>query len=708
MNTIRKLLLLWSCILGSLSLAAEEPSGSDFEILMQKIRKDFSKNPSIDEALSCYREGAFTDVDYGSIRRTDWPPLIHLQRVSDFVFAYTNPDNPYYADDRLFDRIQAGLEFWHERNPWCHNWWYNQIAEPQCMGILLVQMRTGARKLPQELEHKLLERMKTDGGDPAKWTGANRTDIALHWIYRSCLSEDSVDLKKAIENAYSPLMYTEQEGFQQDNCYFQHGPQLYIGGYGDEILKGITQIAMYTKGTAYELPEEKVALLGKFMRETYYPTIRGRFMLFDVLGRGVSRPGVTDKSHTALFARRMMELDPAHADEYREIVGRLEGRLAADEGVKPFHTHYSVGDYTLHVRPSYAFDVRMVSGRTMRCEYGNGENLQTYFLSDGCTNIVREGDEYQEIFPVWDWRRIPGVTAPQLKEIPMAESDWQTKGTSDFAGGVSDSLYGATAYAYEDHYAGVLTRARKAWFFYEDEVVCLGAGIASGAEAEVVTTVNQCLEKGQKVWIRNGRKTDRLHPGDSISGPLEWVLHNGVGYLFPESDRVFCQDRMQEGSWYDINHTASREPVYRQVVTVGIQHGRKPESEHYAYVVVPGIQNVSRMQAYARDNPVRIIKNTQEMQVVFNRKLAVWHLVFYEPGTFESRDLSVRTDRPCILQVREMKNGQLVMHVADPLQSRKLITLDIWKGRVSARPYSWKCDFPQDGNLPGASRCIVW
>ena len=35
---------------------------------------------------------------------------------------------------------------------------------------------------------------------------------------------------------------------------------LYIGGYGDEILKGITQIAMYTKGTDYELPEGKVAL----------------------------------------------------------------------------------------------------------------------------------------------------------------------------------------------------------------------------------------------------------------------------------------------------------------------------------------------------------------------------------------------------------------------------------------------------------------
>ena len=81
MNKVRKLLLVCSCFLGSMSLSAEVTSGSDFEILMQKIRQDFSKNPSIDEALSFYREGAFTDVDYGSIQRTDWPPLVHLQRV---------------------------------------------------------------------------------------------------------------------------------------------------------------------------------------------------------------------------------------------------------------------------------------------------------------------------------------------------------------------------------------------------------------------------------------------------------------------------------------------------------------------------------------------------------------------------------------------------------------------------------------------------
>ena len=250
---MKKLSLLFGLILSGLChfnlLQAQHISQeNEFEALMQKIRQDFAQNPDITQGLEKYnvQDGSFTDVDYASIQRTNWPPLVHINRISDFVFAYTNPENRYYQDEDLYNKIEKGLEYWHERNPWCHNWWYNQIAEPQALGVLLIQMRTGKKQLPHELENKLLERIKKDGGNPAKWTGANRTDIALHWIYRACLSKDAETLEFALENVYNPVVYTTKEGFQHDNSNFQHGQQLYIGGYGDEILKGVTQVAIYT------------------------------------------------------------------------------------------------------------------------------------------------------------------------------------------------------------------------------------------------------------------------------------------------------------------------------------------------------------------------------------------------------------------------------------------------------------------------------
>lgn len=94
----------------------------------------------------------------------------------------------------------------------------------------------------------------------------------------------------------------------------------------------------------------------------------------------------------------------------------------------------------------------------------------------------------------------PGVTAPQMNKIPMAQSSWQTRGTSTFAGGVSDSIYGASAYSYRDDYADINTKAKKAWFFFDEEVVCLGAGISSTSPEDIFTTVNQSLLSQKKSY----------------------------------------------------------------------------------------------------------------------------------------------------------------------------------------------------------------
>lgn len=682
---------------------------NEFETMMEKVRTEFVKNPSIDDALGRYNavNGSFTDIDYSKEDRTDWEPLIHIDRIYDFVFAYTNPVNKYYENDALYEKIVAALEYWYQRNPYCDNWWYNQIAEPQRIGVLLIQMRTGKQQIPADLEKRTLQRMKTDGGNPAEWTGANRTDIALHWIYRACLTNDVTLLRNAINYVYNPVQYTTGEGFQHDNCYFQHGMQLYIGGYGDEILKGVTQVAMYTRGTQYALSEARLQLLSKFMRETYYQTIRGVYMLFDVLGRGVSRPSGTSKGSASLYAERMMVLDPEHTEEYAAIIERLGGRKPADYALKPLHTHYFRGDYTLHVRPGYTFDVRTVSTRTMRCEYGNGENLKTYFMSDGCTNMVIKGNEYAGIFAMWDWARIPGVTAPQVKTIPLAASDWQTRGTSGFAGGVSDSIYGATAYFYEDKYKNINTTARKAWFFFDDEVVCLGAGITSTATAPVNTTINQCTLVGGKATVSTHGQVSEIAMGEyTYDHNLNWAWHNNIGYVFPDGGNVFLLNQSRSGSWYDINTTASKTVMKKNVFTLGFNHGQSPRNATYAYIVVPNKTSAAEMAAYLMDN-VEILSNTDSMQIVRNKKLGIWELIFYRGATFMHDELSVKVDKGCTLLFKDIEKSSVRFHIADPAQSRSKITVEVCIPSVSRQAKRIECDFAGTGIYAGQSKVYV-
>ena len=685
----------------SIFTQAPDQRNNDYEMFMEKIRNTTIKNPSIDKNLALFQEnGSFSDIDYDDTQMTNWTPIKHIERLSDFVYAYTNEKNKYYQNEDLYQKIVKGLEYWYDVDSESDNWWHNQISEPQKLGVLLIQMRIGKKQIPQELETKILKRIQETGGDPAKWTGANRTDIALHWIYRSCLTQNEADLKTAIDNVFNPVVYTTEEGFQHDNSYFQHGEQLYIGGYGDEILKGVTQVASYALGTQYQLDKEKVELLSKFMRETYYRAVRGQNMSFDVVGRSVSRPGLLNKRTTATYAKRMIDIDPTHADEYKAIIARLNRKQPADYQVTASHTHYFRGDYSLHVRPQYNFDVRLASTRTKKCEYGNKENLKTYFMSDGCTNITQTGDEYFNIFPVWNWCHIPGTTAPQLEKVPMDPKAWGVLGTSTYAGGVSDSIYGATAYAYMDTNPEVNTGAKKSWYFFDNEVVCLGAGIQSTSTYPVHTTVNQCFLKGG-ILVDKGDKEETLANGSHTLQAPQWVLHDKIGYFFPQKEEVFLTAQTQSGRWYDINTSKSKKEEKMDVFTLGINHGVGPKDGSYAYIVVPGKTSAQEMKAYQKKNAIEILSNNAKVQAVRNTKLNVWMVTFFEAGTFTHKELSVTVDKPCILMIKDITSKSANLHIAAPGQTQSPIQVEL---KIGKKKQTLTADFTQTGIYAGATK----
>ncbi|ENM5927714.1 hypothetical protein ILY70_003776 [Vibrio mimicus] len=48
--------------------------------------------------------------------------------------------------------------------------------------------------------------------------------------------------------------------------------------------------------------------------------------------------------------------------------------------------------------------------RTLPIELGNGENLLGVLISIGVHSIRIFGGEYNNIVPLWDWLKVPGVT----------------------------------------------------------------------------------------------------------------------------------------------------------------------------------------------------------------------------------------------------------------------------------------------------------
>ena len=198
---------------------------------------------------------------------------------------------------------------------------------------------------------------------------------------------------------------------------------------------------------------------------------------------------------------------------------------------------FYISDYMTHHRPGFFASARMFSNRTIGTEECNGENLRGHHLADGASYLARRGDEYTGDVPaLWDWHKIPGTTVSQgeftdsgdLHTIPdnflfpeyeatslkehaspnAAVLTLKRWGKTDFVGGVSDGMYGATCF----DLAVLSLRARKSWFFFDDAYVCLGAGIADPAEADVFTTVNQCRLVGDVLIFENGQGCDSGRP----------------------------------------------------------------------------------------------------------------------------------------------------------------------------------------------------
>jgi chondroitin AC lyase len=715
----------------------DDPTEEMFNLLMSRIRTENEsnivlsvQNDSVASYLTNYQAaGSFSDIDYSktSGNTEDWVPLIHITRLYSFVFAYTMEGSAYYEDEELYNKIVAALQYWYDRNPYCGNWWYNQIGEPQRLGVLLIQMRKGKKKLPLNLVTATTERMRADGGTPGAGlanTGANRTDVALHWLYRACITADASTLSTALTQAFAGLAYASatQEGLQIDGSNFSHGTQLYIGGYGEEFIKGVTMFAMYAAGTSHALSGEKLEIFSRFVRETYLKTIRGQFMSWDVSGRGIlSRAGESNKSKNgSVFCERLISIDPDNAEEYRAAIKRLKGEEPASYAVENRNRHYYIADYTLHNRESYLFDVRTVSTRTKHIEYGNGENTKSFFASDGCTFIAVKGNEYDSIFPVWNWTRIPGITCPQVTNIPLSRSDWQQPGLSTFAGGVSDSLYAATGYAYPGIYSG--NSAKKGYFFFDDEVVCLGNDITStvpsndyvtagtanfmtAADAfEINTTLNQCLLNGDIIVSSNGT-TSTIATQDEHPFPTapDWVLHDGIGYVFPNGGNVVISNKVQTGQWRDINTSGSTETQSKEVFSLWLNHGKPANKAQYAYIVVPNKQTAAEMEDYTAGQNIEILANTDSLQVVHHKTLDIWSMIFYKAASFEDTELAVKTNRSCALLLKK-DGSRFIMHIANPSQAQTSITVDT---RIPSGATEWKrtiCNFAGTGAKAGASQ----
>ena len=642
-------------------------------------------------------DGSWSDVPYGNnISSTNTNN--HLYRLWHIAAACSKVGHEKYNDTSYKEAVKKGLQFWYSSNTKDTNWWYNEIFFPQNLGEILIFMREFDGFIPKTAsvgidEPEILGLFKPTAISSITYmgTGANAIDIALHYVYRGLLTENGTLLMDTKNELESVLI----DNIKGDLMYHDHGPQIMTASYGWVFCDGLVRLASFLAGSpaAFNVNSGNFNTVLSFIRNTQASSIRGRYWDFGVMGRSVSRENGLNANLN--YMRNLASyIDPSNASEYNDILSRLNGTNAPSYKVKEFNKHFWASDYMLHSRSGYLFTVRNTSTRTVEAEKGNGENLKANYLSYGANFFAIDGDEYTNIMPIWDWSMIPGTTFPYITTFP-SRSDWGVNfGSTTFVGGVSDGVYGSSVL--DQNKNGI--KAKKSWFFFDNEIVCLGAGIIDNSNRNVRTTINQAWLKENSFISETGSTSETLQ---SVSGTtytnsnLKYIRNGKFGYYFPNQGNVKFSMKSQSGTWQSINTTGSSTSQSGFVFSLWIDHGTNPNNGNYSYIVVPGIDSAQKAQSYDA-SVLNILENSASKQAVYHTSLDILQVVFYQAGTVSWGAKSITVDKPCSLLV---KNGSLVT-VSNPSQNSISVQVTL---TVNDIPYLKSIQLPTNSDVSGAS-----
>lgn len=671
---IRRLACLFALTLGLPCLSAQS---ADMDLVKTRIRQHLSTGLAAAATVQSHQatlkpDGTWADIDYASTAQSYWPPRTHLSRMREMAQAY-RWNTAFQGNATLRSQIFQAFDAWTSRDPQSTNWWYQAIGTPQALGEILLLMDDDVSSARLTAGVTLMARSyvprETNSGTN---TGSNRVERSYATLLRALLTADAALTSEAFLSISDTILVNSAqqfaEGIQPDGSFHQHGAQLYDAGYGYGYCQSMLKLASWGTGTAFAFANRQTRVLLDYLLDGPQWMVRGDTIDYTSYGRGISRPG---SGSMALGYDSALEKALAIGGDYRraEFLAFRTRLAAASTSAEPLtgNRNFWKSDYMVHHRPGFFVSLKTSSTRTLQPESGNGEGLKNLHLADGVTLIQRSGNEYDDIMPAWDWRRLPGTTTEQGTYSLKPTADWGVYGTSTHAGGVSDGANGAAAFAYSR--LGVA--AKKSWFFLGDVMIALGSGInAATATAPVITTLNQTRLSGS-VLARTSTGSSSL-TGTTTPANLQWVYHDGIGYFFPNAvSNGTISIKKQTGDWQSINSAFAADPVNVDVFSLQLNHGTAVNGASYAYMVAP-CAGVSEMNAFPQGN-YEILQNDASIQAVKDKNAGITCANFWASGTVDGLTCSAKS---CVMLTR----GKDFIDIAlsDPTQANAgNITLEL-------------------------------
>ena len=671
--------------------------------------------------------------------------MAQYSRIHAMAMAWGTYGSDLYHNDELKEYIYFGFKWMNEhmygdaeiegrgwRDINAFNWWHWYVGGPDVMMEALLVMENAFTR------EDVCKFMK-----PVKWFLDN---WRLKYCQDQCSGRMSVGTKCALiledperltisSNDYHIMLdiVLTGEGTHTDYCNYQHKfPYNLV--YGQSNLHRVLRVASLLAGTPLEFKSYKS--YNQYMQFKYMfeaAMYRGRGYICYV-GRGGIHSEHGNGMEVSIYLAQMLgnygpEEDAEikrfikYSNAYPEQKQRLKDScyisnystyidIFNDDSISDAndyecaHAWFTADRATQH-RDDYAFVVSMPSYRHVTYECINHENHTGWYMNEGTLYLYTNNDKnaFDGVNFVLNKRlaqRMPGTTVDvrPRPEVSISEGAFSTRekvGCMDFnkkyiVAGMDYECYnrevGEDDYV-DTGYGGGNPRfpndlvAKKAYFMFDDECVCLGAGINSTMNADVLTTVeHRRLVKtendpiGEDKITVNGKEMSHEAFETVFESPKYARVEGFAGFVFADAQNVSVSKYL-----YAIDPKEVKDPVSipeyaqkeRPFVEITINHGKNPKNSTYAYAVLPYADD-KKLAKYAENPDFEIISNTVECQAVREKNLGITGIVFYEAGECAG----IKVDTACIITFEE-SDGLFKIKVCEPTNKVNTVNVEINK-----------------------------
>lgn len=653
----------------------------DFEIIRGRVVEELMKTPVDDHEVESILtrmkpDGSYPDINYDDLSRTAGFP--HRRHTSDLVSlarSYKSKASKHYRSRTLKERIVTSLTYWVDHDFIGDNWHDNQISTPTNLVHLMLII---GDDLPKDLVARaqpIIGRanMNASGARPS----GDRIVIAGILAKNLLFIRNKPEFDKIIRIIEGEIKFsTGQRGMQHDYSFHHRVDRVNNTtsyGYG-KYANAFGEWSYYVGNTSYAFSLDKIKqLIDYYLEGVYKQMVYGIYIDVSVKNRSITQKA-TFRPEGIVEIERLLTSTDYRKDELEEIMRLRKGEARPSRSFAKF---FWQTEHFVFQRPGFYTTVRMFSTRNRNMEEPyNGPGKPTHHRADGTNYLMLKGDEYHNIWPVYDWQKISGTTIVQKPRLPGPDSI-QMDGLREFVGAVTDGLYGAVVFDFKSPHD--MLEAKKSWFFFDEEYVCLGTDICSRKRLPVATTVNQTLMRSDVV-VRQQEERKILARGDHELSGITWVHHDNVGYIFPEPASVRLSNQVEKGRWSDITDqkNISQEIVTLDVFKLWFDHGRSPDSADYAYIVVPNVTEDALNASSGSNRGIEILENNGTIQAVKSNKLGMVQAAFYQAGDLKiDNGLVLGMDSPGMAMLK-MEGGRVKeLTVSDPLRKLRRMTITL-------------------------------